>query len=94
MDDLYTVKQVAILLKVHQLTVRRYINEGKLKAIKIGGNVRISQNDLRSFSEAYLPATKSNKAQSNEISRTNPFSVSDPLFRLKGRGLSLDTFKR
>ncbi len=58
MDDFLTVKQVAMLLKIHHLTVRRYIAEGKLKAVKLGGNVRITQKDLQSFSESYIPNTK------------------------------------
>ena len=91
MEDLLTIRQVSILLKVHQLTVRRYINEGKLKAVKVGGNVRVSQQDLRSFSEGYMPHTKTVKSSPKETT-VEPFSLSDPIFRLKGRGLSLDKF--
>ncbi len=90
MEDLLTIRQVSILLKVHQLTVRRYINEGKLKAVKVGGNVRVSEQDLRQFSEGYLPHTKTTKTPKEKISE--PFSLSDPIFRLKGRGLSMEKF--
>lgn len=93
MEDLLTVKQVSILLKVHALTIRRYINEGKLKAIKIGGNVRISRENLQSFSESYVPRTHGTKSQTI-INPTPPFSSSDALFRLKARGLSLDSFDK
>ena len=89
MDDLLTVKQVAIILKIHHLTVRRYINEGKIKAVKLGGNVRISQEELKSFSETYIPHSRPVKNQVSSAS-TNTFSPNDPLFRLKSRGLSLD----
>jgi excisionase family DNA binding protein len=88
-DDLLTVKQVAIILKIHHLTVRRYINEGKLKAVKIGGNVRVSQEELKSFSETYIPHSRPVKT-SVSTTPTNTFSPNDPLFRLKSRGLSLD----
>lgn len=90
MDDLLTVKQVSILLKVHQLTVRRYINEGKLKAIKVAGNIRIPQTDLTNFMQSIMPGSKTVKTTSNTPSK--PFTPSDPLFRLKARGLSLDKF--
>lgn len=89
MDDLLTVKQVAIILKIHPLTVRRYINEGKLKAVKIGGNVRVSQQELKSFSESYIPHSR--PVKTTVVSSTaSTFSPNDPLFRLKSRGLSLD----
>lgn len=90
MDDLLTVKQVAILLKVHPLTIRRYINEGKLKAVRVGENVRISQTDLQSFSKSYSPRRKAFKSQA--ATPTNQFSSNDPFFRLKARGISLGKF--
>ncbi len=47
MDEiLYSVNQVGLLLKVHPLTIRRYIKEGKLKAIKVAGNIRIPNQQL------------------------------------------------
>lgn len=91
MEDLLTVKQVSILLKVHQLTVRRYINEGKLKALKVAGNVRIPQSELNNFMQNNMTTNKTPKSV-NANSPTKPFTPSDPLFRLKARGLSLDKF--
>lgn len=91
MEDLLTVKQVAILLKVHQLTVRRYITEGKLKAIKVAGNIRIPQSELNNFMQSIMPGSKSTKSASVNTP-SKPFTPSDPFFRLKARGLSLDKF--
>lgn len=85
-EILYTVKQVGILLKVHPLTVRRYIREGKLKAIKIAGNIRIPQSYLDNFSEE----VKTNKVWRKPIPRgikIAEFNLDDAIFRLKGRGL-------
>lgn len=93
MEDLYTVKQVSILLKVHHLTIRRYINEGKLKAIRVAGTVRISQQDLNAFTQSYTPHQKAIKAQP-QTSLTSPFTPEDPLFRLKGRGISIDNLSK
>jgi len=91
MEDLLTVKQVSMLLKVHQLTVRRYINEGKLKALKVAGNVRIPQTELNNFMQNVVSPNKTPKAVSANAP-TKPFTPSDALFRLKARGLSLDKF--
>lgn len=87
-EILYSVKQVGILLKVHPLTVRRYIREGKLKAIRIAGNIRIPQSYLDNFSEE----VKTNKIWRKPVPRGNKiteFSLDDAIFRLKGRGLSM-----
>lgn len=87
-DTLYSVDQVALLLKIHPLTVRRYIKEGKLRAVRAGGNIRIPISALSDFSQAILPTSYGTK----KILKTEthePFSLQDPLFRLKGRGLSL-----
>lgn len=46
-NDVYTVEQVAELLNLHPKTVRRFIQDGKLKARKIGKQWRISGADLR-----------------------------------------------
>lgn len=87
-DTLYSVSQVAILLKIHPLTVRRYIKEGKLRAVKVGGNVRVPQAAVNDFSQAIFPTSYSNKKIKVE-SLVEKFTLSDPIFRLKGRGLSL-----
>lgn len=88
MDEFYTVEQAARTIKVHPLTIRRYIKEGKLKAYRVGGNIRISLDDLKAFAQSFIPNTKPVK-QAPQISQTRSFSFSDPLLNLKGRGLSM-----
>lgn len=44
-----TVKEVAETLKVHHMTVRRLIEKGELKAIRIGKAIRIDEADLKKF---------------------------------------------
>lgn len=87
MEDFYTVNQAAITLKVHPLTIRRYIKEGKLKAYRAGGNVRIALPDLRDFAQNFITHPKQVKTQ--QISQTRSLSLNDPLLNLKGRGLSI-----
>ncbi len=45
-QDLYTVEQVAELLNLHVKTVRNYVKEGRLKAVRIGKQYRIAGEDL------------------------------------------------
>jgi len=90
MENFLSVRQIAYILKVHALTIRRYIKEGKLKAVLVGGNVRVKETDLQSFhrdlSAAPLQQSIILKAKQQA---TRPFSEGDPLLRLQGRGASL-----
>jgi excisionase family DNA binding protein len=46
---LYTVLELSKLLDVTEVTLRRYIKEGKLPAKKIGGAYHISEEALKDF---------------------------------------------
>lgn len=88
MENLLNVNQVAFILKVHPLTVRRYIKEGKLKAVKAGGNIRIKEKELAEFNKDFSQTTKATVVK-NRIISSKKFNLDDPFFRLKGRGASL-----
>jgi excisionase family DNA binding protein len=45
----FTITEVAEDLNVSDRTVRRWIEDGKLVAHRIGGVVRIAETDLRAF---------------------------------------------
>jgi excisionase family DNA binding protein len=45
-DTLYSVEQVADRLGLHVRTVRNYVREGRLKAVRIGKQYRIGAADL------------------------------------------------
>ena len=59
-----TVRDVADLLRVSEVTVRRWIKDGELRAIDIGKGWRIDPADLDSFLEGHAtrPATAVNGA--------------------------------
>jgi len=48
---LLTTENVADLLQVDVETVRRYIREGKLRAIKLGREYRVRREDFEEFLE-------------------------------------------
>jgi excisionase family DNA binding protein len=90
MENLFNVNQAAFILKVHPLTVRRYIKEGRLKAIKAGGNVRIREKDLMEFNKDYTPSQRSlNSPFKIKLNPAKNFSMDDPFLRLNGRGASV-----
>lgn len=87
MDNFLSVRQVAFILKVHPLTVRRYIKDGKLKAVRIGGNVRISESALQEYSSHEfkpLPRQTFTKLRPAKV-----FTEYDPFLQLKGIGAGL-----
>ena len=90
MENLLNVNQAAFILKVHPLTIRRYIREKRLKAVKAGGNVRVKESDLLEFNREYTPPTIEEKTMfKTKIKKIVTFSNDDPFLRLKGRGASI-----
>lgn len=51
MDEYLTTKDIAKLLKINVLTVRRWIMAGKLQATSLGKEYRIKKSDLEVFLE-------------------------------------------
>jgi putative molybdopterin biosynthesis protein len=45
----YTVEQVAKILQVSPHTVRNLIKEGKIKAVRVGIQIRVTQEELDRF---------------------------------------------
>jgi excisionase family DNA binding protein len=48
-QELYSVEQVADRLGLHVRTVRNYVREGRLKAVRIGKQYRIAREDLEAM---------------------------------------------
>ena len=51
-DEFFTVSEIASLLKLNQQTVRNWIDQDKLKSVRVGRRVRVRQRDLEQFIEA------------------------------------------
>ena len=49
MNNYLTTKEIAKLLKVNEVTVRRWIQRGKLPAIRFGREYRINEQDLEKY---------------------------------------------
>ncbi len=90
MENLLNVKQAAYILKVHPLTIRRYIRDGKLKAVRAGGNVRIKESQLLDFNKDFSSVPSQKQVVKNRLISAKTFNTEDLLFRLKGRGASLN----
>ena len=49
---LLTVAEVASVMRVSRMTVYRLIRRGQLKAIRVGRNYRVREEDLNEYLEA------------------------------------------
>jgi excisionase family DNA binding protein len=55
--DLFSVDQVAQRLGLHVRTVRTYVRDGRLRAVRIGKQYRIARTDLEAFTGQPVPST-------------------------------------
>lgn len=62
-EQFYSVEQVADLLGLHVKTVRNYVRDGRLKAVRVGKRYRISREDLEGFLGHPPPAPKRETAR-------------------------------
>ena len=64
MITVYTVKEVAKILKVSERTTFQLLYDGKIKATKVGGRWRILEEDVLNFmrDNRETPTTKADKA--------------------------------
>jgi excisionase family DNA binding protein len=62
---LFSVEQVAEQLGLHVRTVRNYVRDGKLNAVRIGKQYRISREDLEAFTG--IPATDDGSASERRV---------------------------
>jgi excisionase family DNA binding protein len=49
MEDIFTIKELAPKLRVSELTVRRYLESGRLTGFKVGRVWRITQTSVDAF---------------------------------------------
>lgn len=90
MESLFSVNQAAFILKVHPLTIRRYIKEKKLNAIKAGGNVRIRESELNGFHKDFTPNDNKKISIKKKTPVAKLFTEADPFLKLKGRAASVE----
>ncbi len=56
-EQFLTVAQAAKQLQIHPYTLRRYLREGKIRAVKISRHYRIAPSALREIAKKEAPKT-------------------------------------
>lgn len=78
-DEFYSLDQVAGLLELHVRTVRAYVREGRIKAVRIGKQYRVARADLETFTSSKLPSAPVIRTSRNvEISSIVQIDAIDP----------------
>jgi excisionase family DNA binding protein len=81
MPDLLTVEEIARMCQVHEMTIRRHISEGRLKAVRVGKGVRVRKED---FDHYLQPLEVPPPGKKPSRPRLRPLTKDDPIFRLQG----------
>ncbi|ATL66731.1 helix-turn-helix domain-containing protein [Nocardia terpenica] len=66
-NPLYSVEDVAERLGLHVRTVRRYVREGRLPAVRIGKQYRIAHADLEAFTGGAVPQAPREAARQRRV---------------------------
>ena len=56
-EDVVTVAEIAEILKLNQQTVRNWIDQGSLRAIRVGRRVRVRWGDVEAMMKPAGPAS-------------------------------------
>lgn len=62
----YTLDEVADILKVTKRTLYNYVKAGKLPAVKIGKYWRVSEESLQTFISTGTPIIEENRRKENQ----------------------------
>jgi len=83
--DLLTVREAAAMLRVSQVTLRRYVASGKLPAVRVGRNVRIERAAAVEFVVPTAPGATATAEPGSELpSEAKLFTRDSPFWELVG----------
>jgi excisionase family DNA binding protein len=79
--ELLTVQETAEMLRVNPITVRRFIADGRLPAVKVGKGVRVQKDAVDQLLTPVAPKTP--RAQKH-VPAGRPLTYDHPLWKLVG----------
>ena len=82
--ELLTIQEVAQIMRVNPITIRRHIKAGDIEAVSVGRRVRVKKESVDRFIKPIVPKTR----QSKYRLRGKPTSASDPIWDIVGMASS------
>jgi len=83
--DLLTVREAAAMLRVSQVTLRRYVASGKLPAVRVGRNVRIERNAAEDLVGVVIPSADATAGLGGDIQNEGKvFTLDSPFWDIVG----------
>src|SRR3954451_16694695 len=81
--ELLTVEETAAMLRVSKVTVRRFIADGRLPAVKVGRAVRVEKADAERVAQ---PTTinSQRRRRENSVPLGKPLTAVDSLWEIVG----------
>jgi len=79
--ELLTVRETAQLLRVNPITIRRYIADGRLPAVRVGRAVRVQREAIEHFTTPIEPKHRTGKLLPHQ---GKPTSADDPIWSIIG----------
>lgn len=64
---IYSIEEVAEILKISRRTIYTYLKEGKLVAVKIGKYWRVTQENLEAFISNGTTISNANRRKENQV---------------------------
>jgi len=78
----YSVSEIAKLLNLHPLTIYRHIQNGKLRASRLGKALRISADDFFQYLNSYQSTNPHSNGEPQKITKAYFLTKSDPFYQL------------
>ncbi len=76
-DEIYSLEQVAERLGLHVRTVRAYVRDGRLKAVRIGKQYRVTPSDLEALTGVLPKRARHSEVSSIVIIDAVPRALAD-----------------
>lgn len=77
--ELLTIQEVAQMMRVSPITIRRRIKEGNLSAVRVGRRIRVSKQAVDKLPKPIKPKTTKQASI-----KARPLTFDDPLWKLVG----------
>jgi excisionase family DNA binding protein len=81
--ELLTVREVAQICRVHEVTIRRHIRQGLLRSVRVGRQLRIPRDDLDRYVQQSGGEDDRRRHERSDVSRDIHSAIGDAIYEHK-----------